>query len=445
VRERFGNYSQNLESARKEQRRNDADVAEWRIMWTRAIEGSPVSELAEPAAVQEVIKMIDAVFAASLEMDGLQHRIDGMLADESNYTEAVRGLVLRADCREVAGRDALLAICSLQEMARSAQTNETRTAGIIASQTREQQKLSDAESAVARYEKALSELRIEAQAETANTIPEAVRANQRRLELIGRIEGHRTALTSSCGNLVLDEFVGQVLAANLDLLPAELERIGEEIGTLEAQKDNYTRERDTIDKDFQMREAAVALRNASCEKESAAARIEALTAEYIEQQLGSTLLAKAMALYHEKHQDPLLKRAGEYFAMLTCGAFTSLAIDEVDNRRVLKGVRGHGGAHLEVDAMSDGTRDQLFLALRLAYIENYCENTAVCPVILDDVLMAFDDERTRATLRALRELSTKTQVLIFTHHHHHVALANETLGDKGYQLHRLSGDSSVAA
>ena len=159
-----------------------------------------------------------------------------------------------------------------------------------------------------------------------------------------------------------------------------------------------------IDKDFQVREAAVALRNASCEKESAAARIEALTAEYIEQQLGSTLLAKAMALYREKHQDPLLKRAGEYFAMLTCGAFASLAIDEDDNRRVLKGSRCHGGAHLDVDAMSDGTRDQLFLALRLAYIENYCESTAVCPVILDDVLMAFDDERTRNSPRTARAL-----------------------------------------
>ena len=88
--------------------------------------------------------------------------------------------------------------------------------------------------------------------------------------------------------------------------------------------------------------------------------------------------------------------------------------------------------------MSDGTRDQLFLALRLAYIENYCENTAVCPVILDDVLMAFDDARTCATLSALQELSRKTQVVVFTHHEHHVALANAVLGEGGYQMHDLA-------
>jgi restriction endonuclease S subunit len=313
-----------------------------------------------------------------------------------------------------------------------------RSTGVIGGQAREQQKVSDAENAVVRHERALNELRSEAQAETASLIPAAIRANQKRLELVGRIDGHRTALAGSCGNLPLNDFVAEVSAADLDLLPSALERVREEIGTLENQKATFTSERDAIDKEFQVREAAVALRTASCEKESAAARIEALTAEYIEQQLGSTLLAKAMALYREKHQDPLLKRAGEYFATLTCGAFVGLAIDEDENQRVLKGIRAQGGTHLDLDAMSDGTRDQLFLALRLAYIENYCENTAVCPVILDDVLMAFDDERTAATLRALLALSRKTQVLVFTHHNHHVALANATLGEGGYRLHELA-------
>ncbi|MBI3207586.1 MAG: hypothetical protein HYZ37_01640 [Candidatus Solibacter usitatus] len=93
--------------------------------------------------------------------------------------------------------------------------------------------------------------------------------------------------------------------------------------------------------------------------------------------------------------------------------------------------------------MSDGTRDQLFLALRLAFIENYCEHTAVCPVILDDVLMAFDDERTCATFQALKELSRKTRVLVFTHHEHHVALATAALGEGGYRIHELAKKSAA--
>jgi uncharacterized protein YhaN len=110
--------------------------------------------------------------------------------------------------------------------------------------------------------------------------------------------------------------------------------------------------------------------------------------------------------------------------------------------RVLKGVRSPG-ATLGIAEMSDGTWDQLFLALRLAYIENHCTSNSPCPVILDDVLMAFDDERASAALKVLQNLSRKTQVLVFTHHAHHVKLAASVLGN-GFQLHELAPSSAAA-
>jgi uncharacterized protein YhaN len=72
-----------------------------------------------------------------------------------------------------------------------------------------------------------------------------------------------------------------------------------------------------------------------------------------------------------------------------------------------------------------------------SYIENHCAENAPCPVILDDALMAFDDERASAALKVLQELSKKTQVLVFTHHAHHVKLAESVLGEAGFQLHEL--------
>ena len=40
------------------------------------------------------------------------------------------------------------------------------------------------------------------------------------------------------------------------------------------------------------------------------------------------------------------------------------------------------------------------------------------PLILDDLLMTFDDERVKALVPVLSELSQKTQILLFTHHEH---------------------------
>jgi uncharacterized protein YhaN len=66
--------------------------------------------------------------------------------------------------------------------------------------------------------------------------------------------------------------------------------------------------------------------------------------------------------------------------------------------------------------MSSGTRDQLFLALRLATLEEYLERSEPMPFVVDDILVNFDDERARATLEVLARLGERTQVLLFTHH-----------------------------
>jgi uncharacterized protein YhaN len=428
----------NLEAARNEQRRITDELGEWRALWAEALVGLPVTSAADPAAAKEVLQLIDEVHTKSDEMAGLQYRIDAMKRDESDYVEAVRGLALSAGRHDLVEADALIVIGELQKLARAAQDNEAKAASISENLAREKRKHEEAERVIARQEATLEELRKEAQAPTVSSLPEVIRSSKAYLELKGKISEHRAALADSCGNIGLDVFIAQVQSANLDILPAELHQIRDELNTLEDSKAKYVSERDSIDREFQLREAATALSQAACQKFSAAARIDALTAEYLELQIGATLLTKAIALYREKNQDPLLKLAGDYFSTLTCGAFSALVIDDEGDQRCLRGVRSSNGAHLDLDAMSDGTRDQLFLALRLAYIETQCDKGMPCPVILDDVLMAFDDARTAAALRALRDLSRKTQVLVFTHHAHQAAIVEQTLAPSDFQLHVLA-------
>jgi uncharacterized protein YhaN len=90
---------------------------------------------------------------------------------------------------------------------------------------------------------------------------------------------------------------------------------------------------------------------------------------------------------------------------------------------VLVGVRPGGKEVLTVEEMSDGTADQLYLAVRLASLEAYMERNEPMPFIVDDILLRFDDERAVAALLSLGELSAKTQVVFFTHHRRLVELA----------------------
>ena len=88
--------------------------------------------------------------------------------------------------------------------------------------------------------------------------------------------------------------------------------------------------------------------------------------------------------------------------------------------------------------MSDGTKDQLYLALRLASLDHYLSRNKPFPFIVDDILIKFDDERAVAALKALADLSERTQVIFFTHHRRLVELAQTHLSEWPLFTHELN-------
>jgi uncharacterized protein YhaN len=132
--------------------------------------------------------------------------------------------------------------------------------------------------------------------------------------------------------------------------------------------------------------------------------------------------------YREKTQGDMLKRSSKLFTLLTDASFSGLKLDwDEAGKAALVGVRSQAGGHVSLDGMSDGTRDQLYLALRLASMELYTRDHEPIPFIADDILVNFDDPRATAAVRALAQLAKHTQVLLFTHHQHLVELAKQHL------------------
>jgi uncharacterized protein YhaN len=132
--------------------------------------------------------------------------------------------------------------------------------------------------------------------------------------------------------------------------------------------------------------------------------------------LASKILQQEIERYREEHQDPVLKLASKYFVDLTLGSFVGLRTDVDDSGDpILIGIRPDG-SWVTVEGMSGGSRDQLYLALRLATLEWRLETSEPMPFIVDDILVNFDDARSSATLQVLADLSERNQVILFTHH-----------------------------
>lgn len=137
----------------------------------------------------------------------------------------------------------------------------------------------------------------------------------------------------------------------------------------------------------------------------------------IRSRLAHALLKEAVRRYKERSQAPMLKSASSYFAQITGGEFDGLFNDDSQAKPVIA-ARRPNSEKVSVEAMSEGTRDQLYLALRMAALKLQRDRGVNLPVILDDVLMASDDQRAGCIFKALAGFSANGQVIVFTHHQH---------------------------
>ena len=156
---------------------------------------------------------------------------------------------------------------------------------------------------------------------------------------------------------------------------------------------------------------------AVAKREAAAAAMAEAVERYVELTLARDLVAKAIQTVRSERQDPLVREAGAMFAAMTGGEFSRMEADvDIKGMPTVVGVKTDGSGRQPVAIMSDGTRDQLYLAFRLASIAGYGAAAEPIPLIADDALVHFDDDRSSATMDLLAEFSAKTQVLLFTHH-----------------------------
>lgn len=156
---------------------------------------------------------------------------------------------------------------------------------------------------------------------------------------------------------------------------------------------------------------------AEAQRQEAISDMSSAGEEYVQLATASALLKWAVDRYRDRKQLPLLDRASSIFESLTTGSFKKLRIDYDQSPPALLAYRSKG-VPAKVEGLSDGTRDQLFLALRIAALELHSEQGIPIPFIADDLFINFDDKRSQAGLKALWNLSTKTQVIFLSHQEH---------------------------
>ncbi len=412
---------------RAEQQAKAAAEAEtaWLCSWAPALTRAglpPEASIAVARAQLDIIEALRGDLDGVLELD---NQLDAIRRSREDFEQRVAAAARQI---EVAATDGVTLYAALQALAADALAKAERAHTLEATLDQARTKLGASEAVIVEAEAVLSPLAIAApDSDTTarrNLLMRSKEAGRLRalvVELEAEILGHGDGLP-------LDVLIAEVAEAEPETLSAQSDQLADQIDELNA----------AIEAKSAIRQAAHAAFAALDDRPDAAvaafemaeARSEmAFQAElYIRKRAESRLLRTAVERYRQQRQGPLLARASALFATLTLGGFSRLIVDYDGDAARLAGIRADAATVVPVDGMSEGTVDQLFLALRIAAIEDAVAQGVRLPFVADDLFINFDDERAAAGFKVLAELSRTIQVLFFTHHTHLADVAEGALG-----------------
>ena len=129
--------------------------------------------------------------------------------------------------------------------------------------------------------------------------------------------------------------------------------------------------------------------------------------------IADALLSETRLKYERERQPAVIQQAQRFFSNITDGAYKRIL--SLPGEQAIA-VEDSSGNRKDTSQLSRGTAEQLYLSLRFGFIREFAAKAMPLPVIMDDILVNFDPERAAAACRALLELSTDQQVLLFTCH-----------------------------
>nr|WP_319395057.1 AAA family ATPase [uncultured Desulfobacter sp.] len=413
------------------------DLTAWSDEWKKAIDGLSQNAHVPPQTAMERFDNLVLFFQKFDESEALRKRIYGIDKVKQDFENRVYEFARHNDIK-TDDKDAQTIAALLHRDLNAAREARASFVKIKDQLDEKTQELNAVNITIRRSQKKITELKRQAQVDTVEGLVTAADQSNNKRELRKQIQTLEQELNRNGDGLTIDLLEKELNNCDIDLIENQIENISIALQDFHAQRDNLRDQRRTIQNEIEGKDGSAAAATAAAQAEAHLADIGQYAEQYLRLQIGALILEQQIEHYRKKNQTPVLGRAGELFSKLTLGSYAGLR-DELDSsgKPILLGVRPDDH-EVPITGMSDGSRDQLYLALRLATLEQHIKKEEPMPFVVDDILIGFDDDRTRVCLEVLAQLSSNIQVLLFTHHQRVLELAgNCNERDKIFQ-HRLS-------
>ena len=404
----------------------DARLASWEQEWvgTLAGLGRPAGE--RPAATASVLDRLGMLDKHARDVIGFDRRIDEMQGNLDSFGARVATLAADlgeqpaatpfATARNLIARDGRAAAQDSALKQAQATLRSCKDANETAAET------------ARRARDGLGAVVAAAGATDEAGAAERIAASREYIRHAAMRDQATQALREHGDGLTVEALRQEVLAVPAEAMQAERARADDDARAANDRAEQAAVELSTIQARYDADAEATTALSAAAEQAGAASLFARLLEEQLVLDLAASMLGHALKAVERNAGDRGLARISGAFGAVTDGAY-GVVLNEEDGQKLMAVEHRYPNERKQLDQLSEGTRDQLFLALRMVALREHAASAAPLPFVADDILQTFDDARATAALGALVSLSAHLQVIVLTHHRHLTGLAGAMPGD----------------
>jgi len=260
---------------------------------------------------------------------------------------------------------------------------------------------------------ALTGLLTECGAASEADLRERVARAERRRGLLEAAARARESLAILSGHgEAIDRLVTEIGAvADIGEVRDRLSGVRDQLGLTAEVRDGVLQEIGALQSQIETLEASVEASAARQHHADLVSRLGAEAEEWSVRRLAVALMERTRQRYEREHRPGVIRTAEQFLSEWTDGRWVRIV---APLGGAIDGLERADGRQVAIGALSRGTQEQLYLALRFGLIEHFADEAEPLPIVMDETLVNFDEARAARTARTIERLSARHQILYFT-------------------------------
>jgi uncharacterized protein YhaN len=210
----------------------------------------------------------------------------------------------------------------------------------------------------------------------------------------------------------VDRLVAEIAGvADIGEVRDRLASVRHDLDTASAARDGILQEIGALQSQIETLEASVEASAARQQHADLVSRLEAEAEDWTVRRLAVVLMERTRQRYEREHRPGVIRTAEELLSEWTDGRWVRIV---APLGGAIDGLERADGRQVAIGALSRGTQEQLYLALRFGLIEHFADEAEPLPIVMDETLVNFDEARAERTARTIERLAARHQILYFT-------------------------------